>query len=285
MENRVRAFHQTNSLVKQFSLPSPVIGRHLQLSSDTGLDLSMQFSSDYVSPASLLCNVSLPGGQSRPSFLGNDRSDLRWGSYPGPYGPPEVQSNLVSPPSHHGIPSVSTPSSYKLTVAKDYVESLLQNEKSPLLYGKNNVMVQPSHCSKKILGYLSLHRLGGGEEHGLLLKWMPNKAMSSEPADCDLPASPNTLSFRLTAYQKSKNSNPSLSVCTPDSNSVRPWQPSSSGKNEISPESSMASETSTYWDFALNIELDSVVYIHCHHLRKQGAFFVLTGSQLKLVAF
>ena len=36
-----------------------------------------------------------------------------------------------------------TPGVQKLTQAKDYVESLYQNERSPLLYGKNNVIVQP----------------------------------------------------------------------------------------------------------------------------------------------
>lgn len=35
------------------------------------------------------------------------------------------------------------PMAQKLTQAKDYVESLHQNDRAPLLYGKNNVMVQP----------------------------------------------------------------------------------------------------------------------------------------------
>ena len=39
------------------------------------------------------------------------------------------------------------PVNQKLTQAKDYVESLHQNERAPLLYGKNNVIVQPvSSC-------------------------------------------------------------------------------------------------------------------------------------------
>ncbi|KAL7062695.1 hypothetical protein AAHC03_01063 [Spirometra sp. Aus1] len=282
MENRLNSSRQANLLVKQFSMPSPLICSPLQLSSDTDaptpspcFDLPLQFASDCVSPSSLLYNVSLPDGQPRSSFLGNDRSEFRWGNRYGPHQPLETHVNLSSPTAHHSIPSVSSPSSHKLTVAKDYVESLLQNEKSPLLYGKNNVMVQPSHCSKKILGYLSLHRLGGSGDHGLLLKWMPNQAMSSEPSDCNPRSSssptpsPNAFSFRPTANRKSKNTHtPSIAYAN-DSNSSRTFQSTICERNEILPEPSMSSETSTYWDFALNIELDSVVYIHCHHLHRR----------------
>jgi len=75
---------------------------------------------------------------------------------------------------------------------KDYVESLHQNAKSQLIYGKNNVLVQPVANSKKkdsfsslnfviqvpghdpIPGYLSLHL----NQTGLTLKWTPNQLMN-----------------------------------------------------------------------------------------------------------
>lgn len=44
----------------------------------------------------------------------------------------------------HSPPVFSpSPGAQKLMQAKDYVESLHQNERAPLLYGKNNVIVQP----------------------------------------------------------------------------------------------------------------------------------------------
>ncbi|KAJ6656695.1 hypothetical protein lerEdw1_003582 [Lerista edwardsae] len=42
--------------------------------------------------------------------------------------------------------------------ARDYVESLHQNSRATLLYGKNNVLVQPRDDMEAIPGYLSLHQ-------------------------------------------------------------------------------------------------------------------------------
>ncbi|CAF4348298.1 unnamed protein product, partial [Adineta steineri] len=58
--------------------------------------------------------------------------------------------------------------------AKDYVESLHQNAKSQLIYGKNNVLVQPVPGHDPIPGYLSLHL----NQNGLTLKWTPNQLMN-----------------------------------------------------------------------------------------------------------
>jgi len=87
---------------------------------------------------------------------------------------------------NHRSPAVST------NPGKDYVESLHQNAKSQLIYGKNNVLVQPVANSKKkdsfsslnfviqvpghdpIPGYLSLHL----NQTGLTLKWTPNQLMN-----------------------------------------------------------------------------------------------------------
>lgn len=57
---------------------------------------------------------------------------------------------------------------------KDYVESLHQNAKSQLIYGKNNVLVQPIPSHDPIPGYLSLHL----NQTGLTLKWTPNQLMN-----------------------------------------------------------------------------------------------------------
>ncbi|PIK35175.1 putative small G protein signaling modulator 1 [Apostichopus japonicus] len=58
--------------------------------------------------------------------------------------------------------------------ARDYVESLHQNSRSQLLYGKNNVLVQPKEDAEQIPGYLSLHQT---LEH-LTIKWTPNQLMN-----------------------------------------------------------------------------------------------------------
>ncbi|XP_064555934.1 small G protein signaling modulator 2 [Drosophila montana] len=60
------------------------------------------------------------------------------------------------------------------TVAKDYVESLHQNAKATLLYGKNNVHVLPKDVSELMPGYLSLHQ----HIQTLTIKWTPNQLMN-----------------------------------------------------------------------------------------------------------
>lgn len=77
---------------------------------------------------------------------------------------------------------------------RDYVESLHQNARSTLLYGKNNVIIQPVcinvvpsdcktlHLQKDDLepmpGYLSLH----AESYGLIIKWTPNQLINGRPS-------------------------------------------------------------------------------------------------------
>uniref|UniRef100_A0A7E4VT29 Rab-GAP TBC domain-containing protein n=1 Tax=Panagrellus redivivus TaxID=6233 RepID=A0A7E4VT29_PANRE len=77
---------------------------------------------------------------------------------------------------------------------RDYVFSLHQNQRSLLLYGKNNVGVANNNANTILKGYLSLHR----EHHGALtVKWTPNQLMhsSSEPA-----AAPQTDNNHLWKY-------------------------------------------------------------------------------------
>lgn len=72
--------------------------------------------------------------------------------------------------------SISSRSTSTQHVAKDYVESLHQNSRATLLYGKNNVLVMPvgSDVTEPMPGYLSLHQ-GPGT---LTIKWTPNQLMN-----------------------------------------------------------------------------------------------------------
>uniref|UniRef100_A0AAQ4S345 Small G protein signaling modulator 2 n=1 Tax=Gasterosteus aculeatus aculeatus TaxID=481459 RepID=A0AAQ4S345_GASAC len=69
--------------------------------------------------------------------------------------------------------------------AREYVESLHQNSRSHLLYGKNNVLVQPKKDMEVLRGYLSLHQAGDN----LTLKWTPNQLINGTLGDCDLEKS------------------------------------------------------------------------------------------------
>ncbi|KAK3737452.1 hypothetical protein QZH41_008338 [Actinostola sp. cb2023] len=59
-------------------------------------------------------------------------------------------------------------------MAREHIESLHQNSLSTLLYGKNNVNVQPNEKCGPIPGYLSLHK----NNEMLVLKWTPNTLMN-----------------------------------------------------------------------------------------------------------
>uniref|UniRef100_A0A8C5E5P3 Small G protein signaling modulator 2 n=1 Tax=Gouania willdenowi TaxID=441366 RepID=A0A8C5E5P3_GOUWI len=69
--------------------------------------------------------------------------------------------------------------------AREYVESLHQNSRTHLLYGKNNVLVQPKKDMEVLRGYLSLHQAA----ENLTLKWTPNQLINGTLGDCDLEKS------------------------------------------------------------------------------------------------
>ncbi|KAL3271751.1 hypothetical protein HHI36_022221 [Cryptolaemus montrouzieri] len=104
--------------------------------------------------------------------------------------------------------------------AKDYVESLHQNSRATLLYGKNNVKVLPanSDITVPMLGYLSLHQT----PTCLIIKWTPNQLMNG---------------FTEEVQDKS-----------------------------------------TYWDYALHVKLDEIVYVHCHQDQETGGTVILVGQ-------
>ncbi|XP_059842776.1 small G protein signaling modulator 1 [Hypanus sabinus] len=103
--------------------------------------------------------------------------------------------------------------------ARDYVESLHQNSRATLLYGKNNVLVQPKDDMEPIPGYLSLHQTA----ETMTLKWTPNQLMNGSVGDLD--------------YEKS-----------------------------------------VYWDYAMNIRLEEIVYLHCHQQIDSGGTVVLVSQ-------
>ncbi|XP_017345772.1 small G protein signaling modulator 2 isoform X3 [Ictalurus punctatus] len=69
--------------------------------------------------------------------------------------------------------------------AREYVESLHQNSRVHLLYGKNNVLVQPKKDMEVLRGYLSLHQTADT----LTLKWTPNQLINGTLGNCDLEKS------------------------------------------------------------------------------------------------
>ncbi|KAJ8286089.1 hypothetical protein GJAV_G00034420 [Gymnothorax javanicus] len=103
--------------------------------------------------------------------------------------------------------------------ARDYVESLHQNSRATLLFGKNNVLVQPRDDMEAIPGYLSLHQTADI----MTLKWTPNQLMNGSVGDLDY-------------------------------------------------------ERSIYWDYAMTIRLEEIVYLHCHQQVDSGGTVVLVSQ-------
>ncbi|KAG7260404.1 hypothetical protein CRUP_038662 [Coryphaenoides rupestris] len=103
--------------------------------------------------------------------------------------------------------------------ARDYVESLHQNSRATLLFGKNNVLVQPRDDMEAIPGYLSLHQTADL----MTLKWTPNQLMNGNVGELD-------------------------------------------------------SEKSVYWDYAMTIRLEEIVYLHCHQQVDSGGTVVLVSQ-------
>ncbi|XP_037536023.1 small G protein signaling modulator 1 [Nematolebias whitei] len=103
--------------------------------------------------------------------------------------------------------------------ARDYVESLHQNSRATLLFGKNNVLVQPRDDMEAIPGYLSLHQTADI----MTLKWTPNQLMNGSVGDLDY-------------------------------------------------------ERSVYWDYAMTIPLEEIVYLHCHQQVDSGGTVVLVSQ-------
>ncbi|CAF1043202.1 unnamed protein product [Adineta steineri] len=130
--------------------------------------------------------------------------------------------------------------------AKDYVESLHQNAKSQLIYGKNNVLVQPVPGHDPIPGYLSLHL----NQNGLTLKWTPNQLMNG------------------SGSSSNNNNNNIPKSSKDDSEEIDPLD------SNNTPETSK--RASILWDYAISVNMSLIVYLHCHH-HVDGDRIVLVG--------
>ncbi|KAB0359168.1 hypothetical protein FD754_003324, partial [Muntiacus muntjak] len=103
-------------------------------------------------------------------------------------GPPHRQDSPAKRPAlgirkRHS--SGSAPEDRLAACAREYVESLHQNSRARLLYGKNNVLVQPKEDMEAVPGYLSLHQ----SAESLTLKWTPNQLMNGTLGDSELEKS------------------------------------------------------------------------------------------------
>ncbi|XP_045119752.1 small G protein signaling modulator 1-like isoform X2 [Portunus trituberculatus] len=136
--------------------------------------------------------------------------------------------------------------------ARDYVESLHQNNKATLLYGKNNVHVQPKEQMEAMPGYMSLHQT----TEGLVIKWTPNHLMNG--------CCPDTTEDKRWDWRR--HSLPCLSeLHTP------PQPPSFLRRYSETPRS-------IYWEYALNVRVEEIVYVHCHQQGDSGGTIVLVGQ-------
>ncbi|XP_075754975.1 small G protein signaling modulator 1 isoform X2 [Pelodiscus sinensis] len=127
--------------------------------------------------------------------------------------------------------------------ARDYVESLHQNSRATLLYGKNNVLVQPRDDMEAIPGYLSLHQTADI----MTLKWTPNQLMNGSVGDLD--------------YEKRLISK--ISQCP--------------GKTERA----SGQTTNVYWDYAMTIRLEEIVYLHCHQQDSGGTVVLVSQDGIQ----
>lgn len=136
--------------------------------------------------------------------------------------PPPVRTPILNFRRSLNTSSEESSSSRNSTqlIARDYVESLHQNSRATLLFGKNNVRVLPNNSglTAPMPGYLSLHQA----QTGLIIKWTPNQLMNGFTEE-----------------------------------------------NE---------DTSVYWDFALHVKLDDIVYVHCHQDSETGGTIILVGQ-------
>ncbi|NXC22588.1 SGSM1 protein, partial [Corythaeola cristata] len=124
--------------------------------------------------------------------------------------------------------------------ARDYVESLHQNSRATLLYGKNNVLVQPRDDMEAIPGYLSLHQTADI----MALKWTPNQLMNGSVGDLDYEKSLSSKTSQCQDVTKAKRSQMTL----------------------------------VYWDYAMTIRLEEIVYLHCHQQVDSGGTVVLVSQ-------
>ncbi|CAG5128630.1 unnamed protein product, partial [Candidula unifasciata] len=135
-------------------------------------------------------------------------------------GSPKRQGLQVRRDASNASEEARDPKCFHMS-AREYVESLHQNSKLTLLYGKNNVLVQPREDKEALAGYLSLHQ----SSEGLIIMWTPNQLMNG--------------------------------CCVEETDET---------------------DRSQYWEFAMTIYVDEIVYIHCHQQTDCQGTVVLVGQ-------
>uniref|UniRef100_A0A5K3F980 Rab-GAP TBC domain-containing protein n=2 Tax=Mesocestoides corti TaxID=53468 RepID=A0A5K3F980_MESCO len=243
------------SLDSGIGVPSSITSSHQQSTGGGGGGgFFLHTGTDPISPASLLYQVYSPstsdsGGSWTNEAAGTERCAEEKFSFDGSSIDEEPQYPDNHDHHHSHASFCSEVLVQKLTQAKDYVESLHQNERAPLVYGKNNVIVQPNMSSTRISGYLSVHKSGTDKLPGLQLKWAPNRAMS-------MPQGGEEANKNVLAR-----------------GGARSHRNADEGTKSILHESN-------YWDFALDIDFTTVVYIHCHrhHFDGDGGSVVLVRT-------
>ncbi|XP_023618600.1 small G protein signaling modulator 2 [Myotis lucifugus] len=102
-------------------------------------------------------------------------------------GPPNRQDSPAKRPAL-GIRkrhSSGSTSDRLAACAREYVESLHQNSRTRLLYGKNIILFSQKEDMEAVPGYLSLHQ----SAESLTLKWTPNQLMNGTLGDSELEKS------------------------------------------------------------------------------------------------
>ncbi|XP_053617034.1 small G protein signaling modulator 2-like isoform X2 [Plodia interpunctella] len=144
--------------------------------------------------------------------------------------------------------------------AKDYVESLHQNSTATLLYGKNNVRVQPKDVEEPMPGYLSLHQTAAG----LIIKWTPNQLMNGYAESEGIDKS--RCSFRCHRVHSSACQNTRVLYSMAPECTV--YRRRCSGPLCFD---------CVYWAMSLQVCVWEVVYVHVHRSRASDAL-ILVGQ-------
>uniref|UniRef100_A0A5K4FB46 RUN domain-containing protein n=2 Tax=Schistosoma mansoni TaxID=6183 RepID=A0A5K4FB46_SCHMA len=138
--------------------------------------------------------------------------------------------------------------------AKEHVESMHQSLRTRLLYGKNNVLMQPSNSSNPIPGYLSLIDNECGKL--IILKWTPNSAVTT----------PQNISTLTNSHnQEFCFSTDSLLDTRVDLDDLN--------------------EKETYWGYAVKIKMSDVVYGHYHEFDNQYTLTLIRNDGIQLAPF
>nr|CAB3266034.1 small G protein signaling modulator 1 [Phallusia mammillata] len=167
--------------------------------------------------------------------------------------------NTSSMHNHNSTESPDRSSSFR-----EYVESLHQNSKMTLLYGKNNVVVQPQEEVGPIPGYLSLHQ----EINLLVIKWTPNQLMNVKDGSEGNDGTAEQRKAERTSVNASEDSADISSMNGLANKKERPQ------RRKV-----LERTKSSYWEFAISVNVRDVVYLHCHQqaTEKMGTL-VLVGQ-------